>query len=160
MKKILLTQGKFALVDDADFEWLNQWKWCLYKCGRWEYAKRRGGDGKIIIMHRLIMGLEPGDGQQVDHIDGNRSDNRRCNLRICTNRQNAQNSRSRGGKSKYKGVSWYKPFRKWRARIVIDSKETCLGYFENELDAATAYDSAALKYFGEFALTNFELVLA
>ena len=158
-KQISLTQGKFTIVDDWNYEWLNQWNWCVADCGSWEYAKRIE-NGKTVYMHRLIMGLSFNDNRQVDHINRNGLDNRENNFRICTNQQNAFNQKSKGMSSKYKGVGWGKRENKWRARIVINGKDTYLGYFENELDAAAAYDFAALKYFGEFAFTNFEISLA
>lgn len=91
MKRILLTQGKYALVDDADFEYLNQWKWCAHKIGSIYYVKRGHNWNKkkkcwneILSMHRVILGLSKGDGICTDHINGNGLDNRHCNLRACT----------------------------------------------------------------------------
>lgn len=150
VKKISLTQGKFAFVDAEDFEWLNQWNWHISSAGYALNAKER------ICMSRIILGLEKDDKRQADHINHNRCDNRRCNLRICTHLQNLMNaSPSKNGASKYKGVSWKKDKSKWRATIVVNKKQIHLGYFKLEQLAALAYDFAAVKYFREFSCTNF-----
>ena len=157
-KLILLTQGKFTIVDTDDFDWLNQWKWGLYsneKRGR-IYAIRTifiHPDGTrfktSLRMHRIIMNA-PID-MQVDHINGDGLDNRRCNLRICTNKENASNKKHRaGGSSKFKGICWHKAVGKWYAYINNKS----IGYYTSEIDAAKAYNKAALKYHGEFARLN------
>lgn len=168
MKKIPLTRGKYALVDDADFEWLNQWKWCAQKSRHTYYAvrvKSKGLKQIQIFMHKLI--LNPPDGLKTDHINHSGLDNRRQNLRVCTLAENQWNQRLRKEmgeyKSEYKGVSWnkgqkYKGGRYkggWRARIGIDKKQMYLGYFQSEIDAAKAYDKKAKELFGEFAETNF-----
>ncbi len=101
MKKIPLTQGKFALVDDEDFEYLNQWKWKFLS----GYAARKKGK-KTIYMHRLVNNTL--DNKSTDHINMNKSDNRKENLRSSTSSQNKFNRDSMGGSSKYKGVSWNK----------------------------------------------------
>jgi len=91
----------------------------------------------------------------VDHIDGNGLNNTRANLRICTYQQNVCNCKSRGGDSKYKGISWDKRSKKWRAKIRYNSKDKHLGVFEDEIEAAREYDREAAKLFGEFAYLNF-----
>jgi len=154
-KLISLTQGKVALVDDADFEWLNQWKWHACKGTRTYYAKR---ESPTILMHREILGLKFGDGIETDHRNGDGLDNRRENLRKCTNAENCHNrvhlcSRK---SSIYKGVNWDKRKQKWQARTRYEGKSIFLGYYDSEIDAARAYDRAALKYFGEFAKPNFK----
>lgn len=154
MKRIPLTQGKFAIVDDELFEWLNQWKWCAHK-NRNTYYAERGGKGHI-QMHREILGLTYGDGKLSDHINHNGLDNRQSNIRICTNAENLQNQRPQKDKtSKYKGVRWSKVAEKWRAYIKKNKKWSCLGYFANEIDAAKAYNRKAKELFGEFACPNF-----
>ena len=157
MKTIELTKGYVALVDDADFEWLSQRKWCAsYERNGNAYALRgyRSGDRKRTIkMHREIMGAKPG--QQVDHKNGDTLDNRRANLRICTQSQNNMNRHTRTGTSRYKGVCWSKAKRKWQAGIQVDGKTKFLGYFHNEIEAARAYDVAARDLFGEYANLNF-----
>jgi len=162
MKKIALTQGKTALVDDADYEWLNQWKWIanrmkthhiLYYAVRGiAIAKGKQGHQE---MHRLILRLQPGDKRECDHRDGDGLNNQRSNLRICTKTQNQQNQRKqKSGSSKYKGVSWRQDYCKWRSRIQLNGKLIHLGYFLSEKAAGTAYNQAASKHFGEFARLN------
>lgn len=156
-KLIPLTQGKFAIVDDEDYEWLNQWKWCAFinESGQCYAARgtRRNHQRKTILMHRLIMNATKG--QIIDHKNHNSSDNRRANLRICTHQQNDRNRRKVFGSSKFKGVSWKKSNSCWCAYIKINGKHKSLGFFHNEIDAAKAYDVKAKELFGEFAKTNF-----
>lgn len=109
---------------------------------------------KNIRMHRYLMNA-PED-MHVDHINGDGLDNRRENLRIATPQQNQANSRKHiSGTSKFKGVSWSVPARKWRAYIVYERKQQHLGLFEDELSAAAAYDKRAKELFGGFAQLNF-----
>jgi hypothetical protein len=146
MKQIPLTQGKFAIVDDEDFDWLNKWKWCVNN----ENVVHRKSNYKIITMHKLIM--NPPKGMQVDHKSGNRLDNRRSNLRICTGSQNCMNRNYKSNSSGYKGVrKWY---RRWQSRIEINGKKINLGMFSTPIKAAKAYNEAAIKYHGEFAKLN------
>lgn len=151
MKTIPLTQGKFAIVDDEDYEWLMQWKWYAHKNGNNNYMAARRKKYKAILMHRTIMDA-PSD-KQVDHFDHNKLNNQRTNLRLCTNSQNCQNRISQRGSSQYKGVRWNK--NRWMARIGINGKLIYLGLFINEVKAAKAYDKAAKESFGEFAYLNF-----
>ena len=157
MKKIELTQGKFAIVDDADFEWLNQWEWSVKKTAGLFYAVRATHKGgQTHYMHRQIMGLKKGDGKQIDHINRTGIDNRRSNLRLCDYSTNRQNSiKRRGSTSKYKGVHWYKPIKKWKSTITINKKLVFLGHYKTEEDAARVYDKKARELFGEFARLNF-----
>lgn len=149
MKKIPLTQGKYALVDDEDFNRVNQYKWYLLGNG---YAKRIV-NGKIIAMHRFI--LNASKGQQIDHINCKKLDNRKSNLRFCNNFQNLQNrSKNRKSISKYKGVTWYKNPKKWGSRITFYRKNLFIGLFNNEIEAALAYNDASKKYHGKFAYPN------
>lgn len=109
---------------------------------------------KIVYLHRLIANCP--DGMQVDHINGNKMDNRKLNLRICNNQQNNRNTKSRkGSTSQYKGVSWDKSNKKWLAQICIGNrKHKKLGRFISEVEAAKAYNNAASFYFGEYAYLN------
>ena len=159
MKRIPLTQGKSALVDDEDFDHVNQWKWCARKSHNSYYAIRTAylGGGrknqkiKTVYLHRLIIGAKRGE--EIDHRNGDSLDNQKNNLRRCTHAQNMQNMKRQIGKtSEHKGVSWYKPTQKWIAKIVHGGEQIHLGYFVAESDAAKAYNEAAKKYFGEFAL--------
>lgn len=155
MKQIPLTQGKFAIVDDEDYDYLMQWKW-QFTGGK--YASRihrekmgRGAYVERIIMHRLVN--KTPDNLYTDHINGDKLDNRKKNLRSCTTSQNNTNRRAYGKSSKYKGVCWCKIKKMWRAQI--GSGKT-LGYRKNEIDAAKIYDRAASEKYGEFARINFQ----
>jgi hypothetical protein len=153
MKEIPLTKGKVALVDDENFEWLNQWKWCVSING---YAIRRKLKSvKCIHMHREI--IKTPAGMDTDHINGNRLDNRLINLRICNTPENQHNSKLRkSNTSGYKGVSWHQQNKKWLAQITNNYKNTYLGCFDTPEKAAHAYDKAAKELFGEFARLNFK----
>lgn len=156
MKEIPLTQGKAAIVDDEDFEWLSQWKWSARKdrsiwyAVRWQKG-RMNGKRILLLMHREI--LHPPIGMETDHKDGNGLNNQRSNLRTATNSQNQQNAKHRKGLSTFKGVSWH--VGKWQSQIRVEGKRLHLGRFSSETEAAFAYDQAAKRYFGEFARTNF-----
>ncbi len=155
-REIGLTQGKVAVVDDDDFDCLNQYKWQAHNnYGYGWYAVRcsYGPRKRTIFMHRQVLGLRRG--KLADHINGNGLDNRRSNLRLCTHSQNSANHQKRKGKSKYNGVCWCKQYQKWRARICVDYKRIHLGRYDTEIEAAAAYDVAAVKHFGEFARLNF-----
>ncbi len=159
MKYIPLTQGKFAIVDDEDYEWLNQWKWCVSKQKNGDYyavrrtRKEEGPNSKWILMHRQILKAQLGE--QIDHRNHCGFDNRRNNLRFCTNSQNQHNRVPQIGTSKYKGVCWQKVAKKWLSQIKHNNNRIYLGCFENEKDAARAYDAKSRELYGEFAGTNF-----
>lgn len=160
-RKIPLTRGKFALVDDADYERVVNYKWRLAPRSRCFYAAgRKRGSSKSEYMHRVI--LEPRDGLLVDHINGDGLDNRRQNLRSCTPAQSVRNVGSLGGRSRYRGVAAVfgdieKPRSAWRwgARIRENGVYRWLGQFRTQKEAAQAYDAAALRICGEFARLNF-----
>lgn len=152
MKEIKLTQGKVAIVDDEDFEFLSQWKWYVHGSGpRTCYAERKSeGDHKRVPMHRVIMNTPKG--LFTDHINGNGLDNRRCNLRICTTAENQYNARRRhSNRSGFKGVYYDKAVGKWRAAITINQKKIHLGRKDTPQEAHQLYVEAAKKHFGEFA---------
>lgn len=154
---IPLTQGKVALVDESDLGVVGNLKWqAMTRGGRW-YARRTtaGPNGAYAVyMHRAIVG-SPGRGAHVDHINHNGLDNRRLNLRIVPVSVNIQNRRSAYGKSRFLGVSWRAKQKKWWALIRGDGRRIHLGYFDNETQAARAYDKAALELYGPLARTNF-----
>lgn len=158
MKEIQLTRSMVALVDDADFDHLNQRKWIATKEHQSFYAKRRckiGGKSTITSMHRVLFNLKPGDRLFVDHKDHNGLNNQRSNLRLVTHSQNACNRRSGvRASSKYLGVSFHKGTRKWTATLGKDKRIIYLGVFETPELAAVAYNEAAKKYHGEFANLN------
>jgi hypothetical protein len=155
MKQIQLTQGKQALVDDADYPTLNRVKWYALAKGPQTYAVHSHyEDGKKAptrwFMHRVILQLKKG--QIGDHINGNGLDNRRRNLRKATRMQNAQNRRNnRNNTSGYKGVYWFPSTGRWRARIQINNRQISLGIFDTPEEAATMYQLIALAHFGDFA---------
>lgn len=151
MKRIKLTQCKYALVDDEDFEWLNKFNWYATK-GRNEDIWYAGRGRPISRMHREIMNA-PAD-KQVDHKDGNGLNNQKSNLRLATNQQNQRNQKPRNSSSKFKGVHWYKRDQVWIAYIQINGELKRLGYFNSEILAAQTYNLAAKMYFGEFARLN------
>lgn len=153
-KKIKLTQEQYTLVDDEDFDFLNQWKWFAIKTKSGFYAarnKRICEDLKRghLLMHRAIM--NPDKELFVDHIDGNTLNNRKTNLRIVTHRQNHQNRHSKVS-SKYPGVSYDKAKNRWRPCIRINGKSIHLGTFKNEKRAFEVYKEAVHELTGEKVL--------
>ena len=156
MKEISLTQGYIALIDDEDYEIVAQYKWYPRKHGKTCYAitniKNDFGKYKTVNLHHLIFGKK--DGQIIDHINGDGLDNRKENLRFCSQSENCNNRHNTWGKSKYKGVHWHPINNKWVARIQVKKKRLHLGCYVSEKEAALAYNKAAIKYFGEFARLN------
>jgi hypothetical protein len=149
-KEIKLTKGQFAIVDDEDYDYLNQWKWCLTTSN---YV-RRWQKGKTIYLHRVILKVIDKN-IFVDHIDMNTLDNRKINLRICTRSQNAMNrNKTIKNTTGYKGVIFQPNRNKYYAKIKLNSKIIFLGHYIDPIDAARAYNAAALKYHGEFANLN------
>ncbi len=156
MKRIPLSKGMFALVDDEDYERLAKYYWCARKGRNTFYADRSvklNGKWTTISMHREIFGLPKN--KQIDHADHNGLNNQKYNLRICTPAQNQQNRLPyKGFSSRYKGVGWAKDDKKWRSYIYPNYKFVSLGYFDSEIEAANAYDAKAKELFGEFARLN------
>ena len=145
MKKIKLTQGQYALVDDDDFEWLNQWKWyarwskrtqSFYAIRREKALKKR----RTVYMHRQILGLKHGDKHQGDHIHHKTLDNRRSQLRIVNSQQNNFNRRG------VDGYYFHKDKGKFEAEIRIGQKKIYLGNYPTAKQARTAYLAAKKKY--------------
>jgi hypothetical protein len=152
MKLITISDGTTVKVDDEDFEWLSKKKWSASGDG---YAMRMEKDDsgvyRNIKMHRLIIGAKKG--QIVDHINQDRSDNRRGNLRITSRAINAINSKLRkSNTSGYRGV--YMQDGKWKAQISFDNEQKHLGYYSTKEEAALAYNVSALEYYGEDAVLN------
>lgn len=149
------SKDSIACVSDIDF-------YILENQNNWVEDEKQGlfytdytTDKKTVILHCLIMGNPP-EGMMIDHISGNRLDNRRCNLRIATSSQNASNSKSRiGSTSKFKGVSFDSSRNKWISSIQINGKTNHIGRFNSEEECAKAYDLASYKHYGEFSRLNF-----
>jgi hypothetical protein len=150
-----LSKGRFALVDYEDMEMLSGFVWHLAADGS---AAANVGSGRATArgayMHRMIMLPDPG--HEVDHANGDKLDNRRYNLRVCSRKENCRNVRcGTANTSGYKGVSWNKQAGKWRAFIKTNKRQRFLGHFADEAAAACAYDEAAREMFGDFARLNF-----
>lgn len=155
MKKIQLTQNQIALVDDEDFERINQYKWYAVKCKQTYYAQRQvriplTNKRKTYHLHKVILNTD----QQVDHIDSNGLNNQKYNLRLCNNKQNSYNKRSTKGSSKYKGVHKTKS-NTFETQIKINYKSYNIGRNNDEIICAKYYDCVARFYHGEFAKCNF-----
>ncbi len=172
MKYINLTQNQEAMIDDEDYQFVSQNKWCANKIKNNYYAirtviiRRQNKKENIkkkqlrIYMHTLILEnkleriLKPNE--EVHHINENGLDNRRENLMVVTRSQHKMLARKRKKyTSRHKGVSWAKRDKKWKVQITINWKQIYLGLFNSELEAAKAYDEAAKELFGEFAKLNF-----
>lgn len=158
-KELPLSRGKVTLVDAADYEWLSQWKWSYDRNGyavRIQYWIDTQGLRRLrkFMLHREILAAPRG--VQVDHINHDRLDNRRRNLRLATPLQNHVNSRpKRTSGSPYKGV-WRRPSDgKWLAYITAHGRKRFLGSYDTPEAAALAYDAAAYEAWGEFAWLNF-----
>jgi hypothetical protein len=144
VREIPLTQGKVALVDEADFERLSAFKWCCAK----GYPRRRGGQ-----MARYVIDVPPG--MVPDHINGDPLDNRRCNLRACTPAENVRNRRTRGSLSGFKCVVYVAAIQRYRAQLHLDRQVYYSACFSTAIAAALAYDAMARELHGEFAAVNF-----
>lgn len=153
MKKINLTQGKYALVDNEDFEYLNQFRWHFSNYYAARKITKDNGKYTSIYMHRIINNTP--EGMDTDHINGDKLDNRKCNLRSCTNSQNHMNRGCQSNNaSGYKGVDWKKAAQKWRASIKSDGKRRHLGYYDTAEAAHAAYKREAKISFKEFCNIN------
>ena len=129
-------EGVSTLLDEADYARFSEFRWYLSPLG---YVMRTARSPKrVIYLHREVLGLVPGDGREADHINRNRLDNTRANLRSTTRRENAQNRCGMAGSSRYRGVHWCKRDRKWVARVKVDYKHRTVGYFDNEDEAGAA----------------------
>jgi hypothetical protein len=163
MKKIKLTQNKWTLIDDEDFELVNKYKW--------RYVKAHNGNGyahhtihdkefykinkkrRIITLNIQNLIMNPPKGMLVDHINNDGLDNRRCNLRICSYKQNTCNKRkTQNTELKYKGISKYG--NRFRAQLHDGGKRYSINGFKTQKEAAIAYNKKAIELFGEFANLN------
>lgn len=158
MKEIKLSKGQVALVDDWRYEELNEYEWqALFSKHTQSYYATRSqmvcGKREFFYMHRVVAGTPKG--MKTDHVNRKTLDNQEHNLRVCTNSQNMMNSGLRiDNTSGYKGVCKHRE--KWQAKIKVNKKYESLGVFSTPEEAAHAYDEGAKKYYGEFAVLNFQ----
>ncbi len=155
-RRIPLTKGKFAIVDPEDYNRLNKFKWRISSARLTYYAQRAqkvNGKWTSVMMHRQVIDVP--DDMVVDHINHNGLDNRKANLRPATPAQNCWNTRFKKGAGRFRGVVWNKKRKKWRVQISRGNKNIYTRFFDDEIEAAKAYDQAAKKYHGEFAVLNF-----
>lgn len=147
---------RVALIDAEDYHLVSPYPWHAQLSGGYFYATTHDQDAPGRLMHRIVMGVFDPD-ILIDHINRDTLDNRKANLRIANRHQNGCNAGPRRGSSQYKGVSWFSRRGKWRATITVNRRQHSLGYFENEIDAALAYDAAARELHGDFAYLNFPI---
>lgn len=158
MKAIVLTRGRIATVEDTDFDVVNQFKWHAVRDGKTYYAVRNSpavnGRRILLYQHSFILGVKG-----VDHKDGDGLNNLRSNIRPATQQQNIRSHRrkSTNATSKYRGVCWDAGRQKWLTQAYKDAKHIYRGWFDNEEDAARAWDAAVSQHYGEFATLNFPL---
>jgi len=153
MRRIIVQKKprKYAIIDDNDFQWLSQYRWSVAGGAKKDgyYAAYRG-DNELAYMHRLIMDAPAG--VEVDHINRNRLDNRRSNLRLCDSHQNKLNTKLRSDNiTGCKGLRWRNDVKSWRVNVKIRGKEIHIGYFKKKRDAIRARKEAEIIYYGEFA---------
>ncbi len=157
MKKILLTRGLHAIVDNNVYPELVKHKWHAMLGRDTFYAVRKtkgtGGSRGTILMHREVLRVQCNE--EIDHVNRNGLDNRRTNLRASSRSQNSANRGRQINSGKYKGVHRTANKERWRARIQVNGEGIYLGTFDDAVDAALTYDVAAREHFGEFACTNF-----
>lgn len=153
---VLYLKSGYLIFDEEDFDLVCSYNWRVNNLGYVTYQEYTPGitKPKTLLLHRLILGVT-GRYEVVDHINHNPQDNRRCNIRKASIGQNVWNTVSyKNSTSKYLGVSFETGRKKWRAQIKANGKQCSLGRFNNETDAALAYNEAASRYFGEFANLN------
>lgn len=141
-----------AIVDHADARHLSQWQWRLSSEGYAVRSETHQGTKRTIYLHRCVAGTPAGS--VTDHINGDRLDNRRANLRTATPSQNNANSRDRRRSGRYRGVYWHRQANRWMSQISIAGRVHHLGLFDDPKEAARAYDVAARATYGAFARTN------
>jgi hypothetical protein len=151
-RQLPLAKGRCALVDDDDFARISEYQWHITSRGYVAGTVTINGTPKLVYLHRFLLNAPPG--RYVDHINGDRLDNQRDNLRLVTRAQNQWNRQVQHNQSGYKGVSWHRRKRKFYARIQANGQRYHLGYFDTAEEAAQAYDAAARRLFGEYARLN------
>ncbi len=160
-REIPLTGGRMAIVDDGDYDWINQWKWKVSDDSRKilyavRYVIWHDDEGekhrRKVRMHRVIMKTPPEF--EVDHIDGNGLNNQKNNMRNCSHIQNMQNLRHFQNGKPHKGYYWNKRDKCYQGCITHNKKRIPLGCFHSAKEAAIAYNKAAERLFGEFAFLN------
>jgi len=145
-----LPDGSQFVIDNQDYPLVSKYQWRITPHG---YFMGTNGSGERIFLHRLIM--NPPEGKFVDHVDCNKANCRRSNMRICDKTQNNRNiGLQKNNQCGYKGVYWAADRSKWRAEITVDRRHIHIGSFDTAEEAADAYDEMCLLYFGEFARTN------
>jgi hypothetical protein len=151
------------LYDDCDHELVGKYNWYTqsdgYAYGRLKTKLKKGVRNRKVLMHRLILGILDTPALQGDHINFNKTDNRRVNLRTCTLVENLihrKRKNTKGRSSIYIGVSWHKATNKWQSSLGINNKMLHLGIYDNEVDAAKARDESAKIHHGKFANLNFK----
>lgn len=161
MKEIKLSQNKITLVDDEDYNYLNQFNWYANERDYTFYALRNkweNGKLEIVFMHREILKLIKGDGKIGDHKDRNGLNNQRYNLRIVSPSVSMLNrKKNKNNTSGYKGVSWNKNAKKWIVHVGFNGKDIYCGLYIDPTEAATVYDKEIFKYHGKDAILNFPL---
>lgn len=151
MQRLQINQNQFVLLDDDDFEKFSKWSWQVNNSGYVRRTLKRRMfklPQTTIYLHRVMM--EPPKGMVVDHINGDKLDNRRQNLRVVTQQQNQWNRHktNRNNKSGYTGVTWAKYNKNWLARIKVNGKQMCLGSHYNIEDAVKARQEVERRYYG------------
>ena len=154
--KIYLSCGNFVLIDEDDYDFLSMWKWNIgsgYASRAASVIEYEMGTPRRISMHRQILSCPKG--MVIDHINRNKLDNRKSNLRVCTYSENTANAyRKQRGTSKYKGVYYKSDCKKWCAELIAHGKRIYLGLHITEKDAALAYNKAFIENYGTIGLLN------
>lgn len=160
MKIIYINSKKYGIkevfVDDEDYDRVVYYNWSLKKSRNTFYARSWISETEKVPLHQFIIGKQKG--KVIDHIDGNGLNNQRSNLRFCTNAQNSANCKRKIGATGYRGVHFAGKAIKhkvmYKAGIRVNYKNITIGYFNTPIEAAVAYNNAAIKHFGEFAVLN------
>jgi len=149
IKAIKLSSGQVAKIDARDFVLVSNHTWHLDTSGYPRANLKLNGKWSLTRLHRFL--IDPLPGMFVDHIDCDKLNNARSNLRVCTPAQSIANIRKYAGRSTFKGVHWHKGAGKWMAQIKVSGRHKYLGLFDIEADAGAAYAAAAISTHGEFA---------